>query len=279
MKRIISAVLIFVLILSATLISGCEKGEGDTSSVNEQSTEINESEESTVPAKKLKIGSYNIANGREVKWDFKKIADDIMEKDLDIVGLQEIDQFCKRSLSSDTMRLLSIHTGMKYYTFFKCIKYDGGEYGTAILSKYPIVKSDEVELNDGTQVERRLLTHAEIDVDGTVINFYNTHLSLKDDFRAKEFGIIAEQLKNVPRAILTGDFNVDGYEEFETLAPLSYINNTETQYITFPSSKLKIDNIFYSLEFTENEEFQGILQNNHSDHVMLYSEFEFIPEK
>ncbi|MBO5786221.1 MAG: hypothetical protein J6R45_02755, partial [Clostridia bacterium] len=67
MKRIISAVLIFVLILSATLISGCGKGEGDTSSVNEQSTEINESEESTVPAKKLKIGSYNIANGREVK--------------------------------------------------------------------------------------------------------------------------------------------------------------------------------------------------------------------
>ena len=279
MKRIISTVLIFVLILSATLISGCGKGEGDASSVNEQSTEINESEESTVPAKKLKIGSYNIANGREVKWDFKKIADDIMEKDLDIVGLQEIDQFCKRSLSSDTMRLLSIHTGMKYYTFFKCIKYDGGEYGTAILSKYPIVKSDEVELNDGTQVERRLLTHAEIDVDGTVINFYNTHLSLKDDFRAKEFGIIAEQLKNVPKVILTGDFNVDGYEEFETLAPLSYINNTETQYITFPSSKLKIDNIFYSLEFTENEEFQGILQNNHSDHVMLYSEFEFIPEK
>ncbi|MBO5785985.1 MAG: endonuclease/exonuclease/phosphatase family protein, partial [Clostridia bacterium] len=164
-------------------------------------------------------------------------------------------------------------------TFFKCIKYDGGEYGTAILSKYPIVKSDEVELNDGTQVERRLLTHVEIDVDGTVINFYNTHLSLKDDFRAKEFGIIAEQLKNVPKAILTGDFNVDGYEEFETLAPLSYINNTETQYITFPSSKLKIDNIFYSSEFTENEEFQGILQNNHSDHVMLYTEFEFIPEK
>ena len=279
MKRIISAVLIFVLILSATLISGCGKGEGDTSSVNEQSTEINESEESTVPAKKLKIGSYNIANGREVKWDFKKIADDIMEKDLDIVGLQEIDQFCKRSLSSDTMRLLSIHTGMKYYTFFKCIKYDGGEYGTAILSKYPIVKSDEVELNDGTQVERRLLTHVEIDVDGTVINFYNTHLSLKDDFRAKEFGIIAEQLKNVPKAILTGDFNVDGYEEFETLAPLSYINNTETQYITFPSSKLKIDNIFYSSEFTENEEFQRQLQNNHSDHVMLYTEFEFIPEK
>ena len=31
--------------------------------------------------------------------------------------------------------------------------------------------------------------------------------------------------------------------------------------------------------YTENEEFQGILQNNHSDHVMLYSEFEFIPEK
>lgn len=279
MKRIISAVLIFVLILSATLISGCGKGEGDTSSVNEQSTEINESEESTVPAKKLKIGSYNIANGRDVKWDFKKIADDIMEKDLDIVGLQEIDQFCKRSLSSDTMRLLSIHTGMKYYAFFKCIKFDGGEYGTAILSKYPIVKSDEVELNDGTKVERRLLTHAEIDVDGTVINFYNTHLSLDDNFRAKEFGIIAEQLKDVPRAILTGDFNVDGYGEFETLAPLSYINNTETQYITFPSSKSKIDNIFYSSEFTENEEFQGILQNNHSDHVMLYSEFEFMPEK
>lgn len=268
MKRTISLFLVFVMLAGALLVSGCAEDK------NESSTFSEESEISTVITKKLKIGSYNIANGREINWDFKVLADDIVENDLDIVGIQEVDQFCNRSKKSDTMALLKEYTGMQYYAFFKCIDYDGGEYGTAILSKYPILETKEVELNDGSLVERRLLTYAKIDVEGTVINFFNTHLTIASDpIRADEFKIVSDNVKNKENCILVGDFNVDGYEEFEILKPLSYINTPETGYITHPEGDRKIDNICYSSEFSLVEGGHGTFQNFHSDHVLLYAEF------
>ena len=228
--------------------------------------------------KKLKIGSYNIANGREIKWDFKLLADDIVENGLDIVGVQEVDQFCNRSKKSDTMKLLKEYTGMKYQAFFKCMDYDGGEYGTAILSRYPILETYELELKDGSMVERRLLTFAKIDVDGIEINFFNTHLTIASVvIRADEFKTVSENVNNKEKCILVGDFNVDSYEEFEVLKPLSYINNSSTQYITHPEGDRKIDNICFSSEFSLVEKGYGICQNYHSDHVLLYAEFEVAP--
>ncbi len=271
MKKIISLFLVFVLFSSALLISGCAEDKDESSTISQ------ESEISTVTTKKLKIGSYNIANGREINWDFKLIADDIIENGLDIVGIQEVDQFCNRSKKSDTMARLQEYTGMQYYAFFRCINYDGGEYGTAILSKYPILETKEIELNDGSSVERRLLTYAKIDVEGTEINFFNTHLTIaSDSIRADEFKIVSDNVKNVENCILVGDFNVDGYEEFEILKPLSYINTPETAYITHPEGDRKIDNICFSSEFTLVEGGHGIFQKNHSDHVLLYAEFEYI---
>ena len=275
MKRFIALFLIFVL--SLTFIAGCETAEDVSSEIISESIE---SEESKVVVKNLRIGTYNIANGRDVNWDFKQIADDIIENDLDIVGLQEVDQLCNRSKRSDTIKILSVSTGMKYYAFFKCINYDGGEYGTAILSKYPIIETEEIELNNGAKVERRLLTLAKIDVDGTVFNFFNTHLTVaSDEIRADEFKLVAEAVKDKPNCILTGDFNVDSYEEFEILKPLSYVNNPDNQYVTFPKGSLKIDNICFSSELELVEGKHGIFQKNHSDHVLLFAELQYVAEQ
>lgn len=269
MKRILFLLLSAVFVVTLVCMSGCSEGEVVSSTPEE-------SEISAVETKKLKIGSYNIANGREIYWDFKVLADDIVKNELDIVGIQEVDQFCNRSKNSDTMELLKQYTGMQYYAFFKCIDYDGGEYGTAILSKYPILETKEIELNDGSQVERRLLTYAKIDVEGKEINFFNTHLTIKSDsIRADEFKIVAENVKDKNNCILVGDFNVDAYEEFEVLKPLSYINNPETDFITHPEGDRKIDNICYSSEFKLVEDCYGIYQMYHSDHVLLYAEFEY----
>lgn len=280
MKKALSFFLATVLCFGAVIMTGCtESGESSDASV----------EASKEPENlKLKIGSYNIANGREVYWDFQVLARDIVDNDLDIVGLQEVDKFCSRSKFADTMELLKEYTGMQYYAYFKCIDLEGdeatygqkGAYGTAILSKYPILETKEVELNDGSSVERRLLTYAKIDVNGTAINFFNTHLTiLSDPIRAKEFQIVSDNVKDVENCILVGDFNVDTYEEFEILKPLSYINTPETGYITHPEGDRKIDNICFSSEFSLVENSDGIYQDYHSDHVLLYAELEYKPTK
>ena len=51
----------------------------------------------------LKVGTYNIHNGSDVKWDFSLIAQDILDKDLDVVGIQEVDQYCRRSQRTNTL--------------------------------------------------------------------------------------------------------------------------------------------------------------------------------
>ena len=93
-KRIISAFLLIAFSFGAIFIVGCSDADesvSDSSVTSETSVEASVEESKAPEPIKLRIGSYNIANGRDVNWDFKHIANDIIEKDLDIVGLQEVD--------------------------------------------------------------------------------------------------------------------------------------------------------------------------------------------
>lgn len=291
MKKFLLISLSVLFCFNLLFLASCN----EESSVNESSDIVSDygSEISVEESKQpdpitLKIGTYNIANGREINWDFTKIANDIVKNDLDIVGFQEVDKFCQRSKFSDTMELLKEYTGMQYYAYFKCIDLQGdeakygqkGAYGTAILSKYPIIETNEVELNPGTQVERRLLTCAKIDVNGTEINFFNTHLTVASaTIRQTEFEKVSNAVKNSTNTILVGDFNVDSFEEFEILDPLSRVNNPENPIVTYPDGSLKIDNICYSSEFTLVENSTQTYQRYHSDHVLLISHFQIIPKE
>ena len=105
-----------------------------------------ESEPETDPPKSpitLNIGSYNIANGLNFKR-ITSIGTDIKNQNLDIVGVQEVDQFVDRTGRVDSMKMLSDASGLPYYAFFKAIDLQGGEYGVGILSKYPIAETDKI---------------------------------------------------------------------------------------------------------------------------------------
>lgn len=283
MKKFLAILLVSVLSLGVVALTACTPEEESGAS---ESSEV--SEVSVAPAvTKVRIGTYNIANGREIDHDMQIIANDIVEQGLDIVGLQEVDRNSSRSKNLDTIKVLSELTGYKYYTYVVCLDMTtinlDGEYGTAILSKYPIVETGETVLNDGTRgVERRMLGYAKIDVNGTIINFYNTHLTIKDDAIRKymEFPKLVETLKGVENCFLTGDFNVDSYAEWDTLdAFLDLTNTPERDIITCPDEEQRrIDNILYSDDFTLVSDSVGIRQNAHSDHYMLYADFELPKE-
>lgn len=283
MKKILAVLLVSVLSLGIVSLTACTPEE---ESASDNSSAV--SEESVAPAiTKIRVGTYNIANGREIDHDMQIIANDIVEQGLDIVGLQEVDKNSSRSKNLDTIKVLSELTGYEYYAFVKCLDMStiglDGEYGTAILSKYPIIETGETVLNDGTRgVERRMLGYAKIDVNGTIINFYNTHLTIADDAIRKymEFPKLVETLKGVENCFLTGDFNVDSYAEWNTLDEFLDLTNTpERDIITCPDEEQRrIDNILYSSDFTLDPDSVGIRVNAHSDHYMLYADFE-LPTK
>ena len=228
----------------------------------------------------LKIGSFNIANGEAVRHDMKYFGDDIKNAGLDIVGLQEVDQLVPRSKKQDTVKLISEYSGLPYYAFFKAIDLNGGEYGVAILSRYPIVETFYLKLYSGTQ-EQRVIGGAKIDVNGTIINFFSTHLSFESkSLRDKQYEQIASLVGDLDNFIITGDFNTADFNEYAPIKNSDMVNNQKHSIYTFPAAgpSSSIDNIVYS---TGNWSFEkpSILQNKHSDHCMLYAVGTFTPTK
>ena len=228
----------------------------------------------------LKIGSFNIANGEAVRHDMKYFGDDIKNAGLDIVGLQEVDQLVPRSKKQDTVKLISEYSGLPYYAFFKAIDLNGGEYGVAILSRYPIVETFYLKLYSGTQ-EQRVIGGAKIDVNGTIINFFSTHLSFESkSLRDKQYEQIASLVGDLDNFIITGDFNTADFNEYAPIKNSDMVNNQKHSIYTFPATgpSSSIDNIVYS---TGNWSFEkpSILQNKHSDHCMLYAVGTFTPTK
>ena len=109
----------------------------------------------------------------EVKLKIEKLGQDIKSKNLDIVGVQEVDRNTDRNMRMDTIKKLSESSGLSYYSYFKALDIKGGEYGVGILSRYPIIETKRTELYS-ENVEQRVLGHAVIDVDGVMINFFVT---------------------------------------------------------------------------------------------------------
>ena len=216
----------------------------------------------------LKIGSYNIANGREVGHDLTILGNDIKEQGLDIVGIQEIDQFANRSGNQDTIKILSESSGLEYYTFFRAIHHDGGEYGLGILSRYPIVSTNR-KLLDSKGKEQRIFCKAVIDIDGEQINFFVTHLSYEDmTLNAEQTATVIKELREVEgNFILTGDFNTSNFSAYER-AGFGVANSGENRVPTFDDTV--IDNIIYSKDLYEFSAPSN-LPNGHSDHNMLFA--------
>lgn len=242
-----------------------------TESTEEETTTQETTQEEIKMPITLKIGSYNIKHGADAKLDLSIIANVINQADLDIVGIQEVDYNTTRSNRTNQPKLLSTLTDMPYYLFTPAIDYQGGKYGTLILSKYPITSSEVIPLESG-KYEKRALGHTVIDVNGTAIDFFNTHLSYEDTTtRSYQFFAISEKLDGCKNFILTGDFNTANFSEFSILGG-NLINNLGRSYPTFPGSTSAIDNIVFSDSFKETA--SGTVTKSYSDHYLLWAEFE-----
>jgi endonuclease/exonuclease/phosphatase family metal-dependent hydrolase len=168
----------------------------------------------------LKVMSYNIHHANPPSKpgliDLDAIANVIKRDNPDIVGLQEVDRFTKRSGNIDEAKLLAEKTGM-YFQFFKAIDHDGGDYGVAILSKFPIADAAKIALPQVTKGEPRVLSYASIALPNkTSFIFANTHLDATrpDSNRVVQMKtILAALAQRKKPVILVGDLNCEAKAE------------------------------------------------------------------
>ncbi len=161
----------------------------------------------------VRVMSYNIQHGEGADGviDLPRIAAVITNAAADIVALQEVDQRTTRSGGVDQAAELGRLTGMNHY-FGRSINFQGGGYGNAVLSRFPIRQQKRTLLTRLNQTtEQRSVSEVVLDLGGTECVLLNTHLDAGAGHEERLQGVA--QLKDIvagrgDRPVLVcGDFN------------------------------------------------------------------------
>jgi endonuclease/exonuclease/phosphatase family metal-dependent hydrolase/uncharacterized membrane protein YidH (DUF202 family) len=158
----------------------------------------------------LRVMTYNIHQGvdADLRMDLEAIAGVIAAESPDVVVLNEINRARATNGFVDTLPLISHRLGMRYVFG---ANYQDGQYGNAILSRYPILAWDNIHFTHNT-TEIRGLLRAVVQASGGPITFYATHLdhlSGPDHARAQQVAEVLAAWDGDPRAILLGDLNAE----------------------------------------------------------------------
>jgi endonuclease/exonuclease/phosphatase family metal-dependent hydrolase len=135
------------------------------------------------------------------------------ELEPDVIGLQEV----IRSTDGDALdQAAQIADGFGYHIAFGIAMKTGGvDFGNAVLSRFPVVRTQTFELPQLEAEEPRCLVFAELDAPFGKLPFFVTHLSWKFDqgyIREAQVKAIAQHVRELAAPggfppVIVGDFN------------------------------------------------------------------------
>jgi endonuclease/exonuclease/phosphatase family metal-dependent hydrolase len=198
----------------------------------------------------LKILSYNIHKG--AGWSTAptaaKIQTQLQALRSDIIFLQEV-----RGNQFEFLRPESC----PHLSYGKNAIYRNGHHGNAILSKYPIIFSENIDISMH-KFERRGLLHSivKLENEDKSVHLLCTHLGLFPKDRRKQLDIIIkyinEKIPSNEAIILGGDFNDwNGYATKPLINNLqfqeAFLNIHNSYAKTFPAlmPTLKLDRLYF----------------------------------
>jgi endonuclease/exonuclease/phosphatase family metal-dependent hydrolase len=160
----------------------------------------------------LRVLTYNIHHGEAMdkKFDYQRLAKVINDLSPDIVALQEVDVGTERASGVNQAALLGKLCRM-HCAFGQAMPYQGGQYGEAILSRFPIEKVNVHPLPYQFEQEPRAALEVRIKPAGIgPLVFVGTHLChQKGENRVQQtqrLSLLFSKEKGSP-VILAGDFN------------------------------------------------------------------------
>ena len=257
------------LVLAAWLLSGL--------------TACNSAPKAATP-KTFRVMTYNIHHGAGVdgKIDFQRIADLIKREQADIVALQEVDKGVERTARRDCPAELAALTGMTC-VFSNNFHFQGGEYGNAVLTRFPIKGWTNRHYQMLRPGEQRGLLQVVLDVHGRELVFLDTHIDYRGDdaerlVNAAEMLEVIQAYRGRP-IILCGDFNdTPGSRTHQKLAEA--FTDTWTAAgagdgFTIPAEKpnKRIDFIWLSKDSALEATKAWVPASLASDHLPVVTEF------
>jgi len=194
-------------------LTGCHSGAGGTQK----------------PAT-LRVLTYNIHHGEAMdeRFDYERLAAVINKLSPDIVALQEVDDGTERASGVDQAARLGKLCRM-HHAFGQAMPYQGGRYGEAVLSRFPIERAVVHPLPYSIDREPRAALEVLVEPEGLgPIVFVGTHLCHQDnEVRSQQTRRISQLFSAAdgPAVILAGDFNArPGSEPMNVLFEAGWID-------------------------------------------------------
>ncbi len=237
----------------------------------------------------VRILSYNVKHGlgMDDQVDLERIASVIRMLEPDIVTLQEIDSVVSRTGFEDQAAVLGELTGMRA-VFGGFMDYQGGRYGMALLSRYPVVEWENHRLPDGAEPRSALAARIELLRPGygqaPRLVVVGVHLYATADERYAQASRLIEVLSDERSpVVLAGDFN--STPDSDVIRLLEAAGGWERprksgERMTFPSvvPDREIDFImFRPADRFVVREHRVVAETEASDHRPVLLELELLP--
>jgi endonuclease/exonuclease/phosphatase family metal-dependent hydrolase len=158
----------------------------------------------------LTVVTYNIKSARYGGYSrLDQIARELEDTDADVVLLQEVDR--NRYISGRVAQPdeLGADLGFQYAFGLNVLRPGDSQYGTAILSRFPIESSLNTALPNRAGMQQRGLLHITVKVDDMQVSIYTTHLqNTSRSMRVEQIGRVVDLLGDDPLpTIIGGDLN------------------------------------------------------------------------
>ncbi|MBJ06602.1 MAG: endonuclease [Verrucomicrobiaceae bacterium] len=196
----------------------------------------------------LRLVAYNIKHGRGMdnKVDLGRVAEVLRGLNPDLVALQEIDWDCSRSGEVDQAAALGKLLGMKH-SFGKFMNFQGGQYGLAVLSRFPIQKAIRHQLAPGAEPRCALEIIIRPAESAPLLSFVSIHNDwTREPFRVAQVNDLIRGLAERRHpVVLAGDFNAEpGADSLLRLVKAGFTflakeNNAKT--FPAPDPRIEID--------------------------------------
>lgn len=200
-----------------------------------------------MPPRSLKVATFNIhhAEGRDGVVDLHRTADLITRLDVDLIGLQELDERAHRSGEIDQPNELAELLGMQVH-FAPTLPLDHGRYGIALAGRVPF-RATVQDLPRLADEEPRVVIVASCEGIAVV----TTHLSRSAAARRSQTEALAGLVRRLGApALVIGDLN----QKVRDLGPLTSAGLTAVKGSSGLRGKLvggfQIDHILHTQDIT-----------------------------
>lgn len=227
----------------------------------------------------LRVMSMNIKEGASyASNESKPYADLIMEYDPDFVCLQEVDYKTIRNGKRDWLNEVAKQCGMFPY-YCKSFSYQGGGFGTAILSKYPFFKAFKTVFSAAGTREDRASGWVYVQLpSGMTVRVATTHLALETaDITTKHIASVNSAIfadDTTTPTLLVGDFNATPDSDPIKYAKIKWQEIAPGQGFTIPSSgpNRQLDYVMGYPKQWKYSKYEILARPDLSDHCFIIAD-------